>query len=60
MDANRCVSCDRIIPEGRMVCPICEQKEIKYGSILQSQNATEEEVREAYEWLFAETKGGGE
>jgi hypothetical protein len=32
---------------------MCEQKEVKYGSILQSQNATEEEVREAYEWLLA-------
>ena len=24
MDAERCVYCDAIIPEGRMVCPICE------------------------------------
>ena len=52
MSVNTCVSCDRIIPEGRQVCPICEQQESKYGRILQSQNATEEEVRKAYEWLY--------
>jgi hypothetical protein len=23
-DANRCVSCGEIIPEGKLVCPICE------------------------------------
>ena len=53
MDAERCVCCGAIIPEGRMVCPMCEQKEIKYGNILQSRNATEEEVQMAYEWLYA-------
>ena len=26
MNDNRCVCCGRIIPEGRQVCPICEQK----------------------------------
>lgn len=52
MDAERCVSCGTIIPEGRIVCPMCEQKEVKYGSILQSQDATIEEVEEVYEWLF--------
>ena len=25
MDANRCVCCGDIIPEGRMTCPMCEQ-----------------------------------
>ena len=24
MNENRCVSCGTIIPEGRMVCPMCE------------------------------------
>lgn len=52
MDAERCVCCGTIIPEGRMICPMCEQKEMKYGSILQSQDATKEEVEEIYEWLF--------
>lgn len=52
MDAERCICCGAIIPEGRMTCPMCEQKEMKYGSILQSQDATVEEVKEAYEWLF--------
>lgn len=26
-DAERCVCCGRIIPEGRMVCPLCEKGE---------------------------------
>lgn len=56
MDAERCVSCGRVIPEGRMICPICEQKEMKYGSILQSQNATAEQVQEVYDGLFANPK----
>lgn len=25
-DADRCVCCGEIIPEGRMVCPQCEYK----------------------------------
>ena len=24
MDADRCVSCGAVIPEGRQVCPMCE------------------------------------
>ena len=24
---NRCVCCGAVIPEGRMVCPICERAE---------------------------------
>ena len=23
---NRCVCCGEIIPEGRMVCPLCQEK----------------------------------
>ena len=53
MDVERCLYCGDPIPEGRMVCPICEQREIKYGCILQSQNATEEEVQKVYEWLYS-------
>lgn len=53
MDVDRCICCGNPIPEGRMVCPRCEQKEIKYGSILQSQNATTQEVEDAYQWLYA-------
>jgi hypothetical protein len=26
MDANRCVCCDAIIPEGGMTCPMCEAR----------------------------------
>jgi hypothetical protein len=53
MDANICVSCGEIIPEGRLVCWKCEQKEIRIGTILQSNNTTAEEVENAYNWLYA-------
>ena len=26
MDADRCIFCGEIIPEGRWVCPVCEKK----------------------------------
>lgn len=57
MDAEKCVCCGKIIPEGRLICPICEQKEVKIGIILQSNNATEEEVENAYELLHADIEG---
>ena len=57
MSANTCVHCGRIIPEGRLGCPICERKEMKLGAMLQSNNATKEEVKDAYEWLYADIKG---
>ena len=28
MSENRCVMCNEVIPEGRMVCPICEHNVI--------------------------------
>ena len=57
MSVNTCVSCGNIVPEeDRMVCKKCEQKEIKLGKILQTMNATEEEVKEAYAWLDANRK----
>ena len=51
MNNNRCVYCNEIIPEGRMVCPSCERKQIKLGKMLQSLNATKEVVESAYEDL---------
>lgn len=56
MDADRCVSCGEIIPEGRMICLKCEQKEIRLGMILQTNNATPDEVEDAYDWLYDERK----
>ena len=50
---NRCVCCGNPIPEGRQVCWTCEHEGIKVGKIMQSQNATSEEVENAYEWLYA-------
>lgn len=29
-DADRCVCCDAIIPEGRQICPQCEHKRYIY------------------------------
>lgn len=55
-----CVCCGAIIPEGRMICPRCEQEEIKTGMILQSNGATKEEAQEAYEWLCQYVLKGGD
>ena len=32
MNAERCVCCGEIIPEGRQVCPSCEKNEIRKGN----------------------------
>lgn len=48
---DRCVVCNKIIPEGRMVCPSCERAEIKLGIILQSIQVTEKEVQTAYDFM---------
>ena len=48
MVEDRCVVCGNIVPEGRMVCPQCENAQIKIGMILQSVQATEEHVKEVY------------
>ena len=51
MNNNRCVCCGEIIPEGRMVCLLCEKKQIKLGLILQSFQATTKEVSNAYSFM---------
>lgn len=48
MNNNRCLYCNEIIPEGRMVCFNCERVQMKMGMILQSLNATEEQVKTVY------------
>lgn len=53
---DRCVCCGEIIPEGRMVCSICEANSMKIGKILQTQNATPEEVERAYKSIRKESK----
>ena len=42
MNDNRCVCCGRIIPEGRQVCPMCEEK------------AKRRDIRDYWlnEWIF--------
>ena len=52
MDESKCVCCGKIIPKDRIVCIRCECEEIKYGTILQSQDATAEEVEDTYKWLY--------
>ena len=33
MNEDRCVMCGEIIPEGRMVCPVCEHKIMQENAI---------------------------
>ena len=56
MNEERCICCGEVIPEGRQVCWSCEHRMIKMGAILQSRNATEEEVAKAYNFLKAKHK----
>ena len=51
MNEERCICCNETIPEGRQICWSCEHRMIKMGAILQSRNATEEEVAKAYNFL---------
>ena len=48
MSVGRCIYCNEMIPEEKKVCNLCGQRDIRVGTILQSQNATKEEVAEAY------------
>ena len=48
---DKCVICNDIVPEGRMVCPRCESCCTKVGMILQNNQATDEEVERAYEFI---------
>ena len=49
---ERCVCCGDIIPEGRQTCRKCEDAALKTGKILQSNNASEKETEQAYEFLY--------
>lgn len=51
MDVDRCIVCGEPVPEGRQVCLNCEYRVGKIGSILQSQNATKDDVIKAYEFI---------
>ena len=48
MNNNRCLYCYEIIPEGRLICPMCERAQMKMGMILQNNNATATEVENAF------------
>ena len=56
MNEERCICCGEIVPEGRQVCWSCEHSMTKVGAILQSRNATEEEVAKAYNFLETQEK----
>ena len=57
---DRCVVCDEIIPEGRMICLTCERNSIKTGMILQSNQATKEEIEKAYDFMKGREENGRE
>ena len=46
-DADRCVCCGEIVPEGRMVCPQCEielQSKPDIGAVLGIEEKTDENL----------------
>ena len=54
MNNNRCLYCNEIIPEDRTICLLCESQQTKVGMILQSNQATDEEVKKAYNFMGGE------
>lgn len=59
MSKDTCVCCGIEVPKGRVVCPKCEHATMKIGAILQSNNASEEEVKNAYEFFIEEVRKNG-
>lgn len=53
MGANTCVCCGSVISEDRMVCTMCEQREIKRRGAMQGNSVLDKEVVDSYEWLYA-------
>lgn len=51
MSEDRCIVCNKVIPEGRMVCPLCEDTCTRIGMILQSRDATKDEVKKTYSFI---------
>ena len=49
--SNKCLYCNKTIPDRERVCRACEREEIKMGMILQSLNATPAEVKSAYDFM---------
>ena len=49
-----CVCRHSVIPEGRRVCFACEKGRIKLGMILQTLNATKEDIGSAYNFMEGE------
>ena len=56
MKKYKCISCGQIIPKGQKVCVHCQRCMTKVGSMLQSRNATDKEVIEAYD-VFNNAEG---
>lgn len=54
---NTCVYCQSIIPEDRMICPNCEYALTHIGRLLQSIEATEDQIQGAYKFIEDELRG---
>lgn len=54
MDTNRCICCGSVIPEGRQVCPICENKYYWYPDEDTNKcNGCQKERSVKRTWLFS-------
>lgn len=56
MSEERCIHCGRIIPEGRITCQMCDREISQMGRLLQSADATKEDIVGAYSFLEEELK----
>ena len=53
MNENKCIYCGKVISDKQKVCASCERELMKLGMIMQSRQATEEEVETAYKMMEA-------
>ena len=59
MRENKCICCGEVIPKGREMCIGCERDILYIGMILQSNNATKDEVRKAYDFVYNKEEQSG-
>ena len=59
MGKDICKYCGIETPKGKTICPKCEHATMKIGAILQSNNASEDEVKKAYDFFVEEARKNG-
>ena len=51
MSEDRCIICNKVISDGKMMCSLCEDACTRIGMILQSRDATKDEIKKTYNFI---------